>query len=90
MDFPHVLERHLSTGALTQINDSTFGVTSPDSGVSATVRLLPGRATVEFADAGNVPDDVPSSPVLREQLRRFSGAFYASPTQLNGFLTEMS
>lgn len=90
MDFPLVLERHLSTGALTRINDSTFGVTSERHGASATVRVLVGRATVEFAGANSIPDNVPSSPVLRNQMQQFKGAFYASPHQLNGFLLEMS
>lgn len=90
MDFPLVLERHLGTGALTRINDSTFGITSKVHGASATVRLLLGRATVEFAGADDIPDGVPSSPVLREQMQKYKGAFYASPQQLNGFLVEMS
>lgn len=90
MDFPLVLQRHLSTGALTRINDSTFNVTSTKLGASATVRVLPGRATVEFEGEETIPDSVPSSLVLREQLQRFKGSFYASPQQLNGFLAEMS
>ena len=90
MDFPLVLERHLSTGALTRINHSTFDVTSPKHGASATVRVLPGRATVEFAADVRLPADVPSSPVLREQMQKYKGSFYASPHQLNAFLAEMS
>lgn len=90
MDFPVVLEHHLASGALTRINDSTYGVTSTKHGASATVRLLPGRATVEFAHADNVPSDVPSSPVLRAQIDKFHGSFYASAQQLDGFLLEMA
>lgn len=90
MDFPLVLERHLTTGALHQINDSTFGVTSKKHGASATVRVLIGRATVEFAGAEHLPATVPSSPVLREQMQKYKGAFYASPHQLNSFLVEMT
>lgn len=90
MDFPLVLERHLSFGALTRINDSTFDITSPTTGASATVRVLPGRATVEFSGEGTIPDNVPSAPVLREQMLKFKGAFYASPQQLNTFLGEMA
>lgn len=90
MDFPLVLEQHLSTGALSRINDSTFGVTSTKLGASATVRLLQGRATVEFSSEDAVPANVPSAPVLRAQIAKFRGAFYASPQQLDSFLAEMS
>lgn len=90
MDFPLVLERHLSSGALTRINDSTFDVTSPTTGASATVRVLLGRATVEFSGEAGIPDNVPSAPVLRAQMQKFQGAFYASPQQLHTFLGEMS
>ena len=90
MDFPLVLERHLNSGALQRINDSTYGVTSTKHGASATVRMLLGRATVEFAGGENLPAAVPSSPVLREQMQKYKGAFYASPHQLNSFLAEMA
>lgn len=89
MDFPLVLEQHLRAGSLTQINDSTYGITSAKHGTSATVRVLQGRATVEF-DSAALPQGLPSSPVLRAQAEKYKGAFYASPQQLDGFLSEMT
>jgi len=83
-----VLEHHARAGAIAPINDTVFDVTSPHLGVSATIRVLPGRAVVDFG--GIIPDAVPSSLVLREQLTKFGGSFYASAEQLNGFLREMS
>lgn len=88
MDFPTVLDKHLSAGTLSRINDSTFGVTSATHNASATVRVLQGRATVEFGSA-ELPEKVPSSLRLREEAKRFRGAFYASADQLDEFLREM-
>lgn len=79
---------HTRTGALAPINDTMFGVTSSVHGVSATVQVLPGRAIVDFGRM--VPESVPSAPVLRAQVEKYGGAFYASAEQLDGFLREMT
>lgn len=89
MDFPEVLERHINRGTLSRINDSTYGATSAKLGISATVRLLRGRAVVEVASGAPATALVPSSLVLRAQMDKYHGAFYASATQLDDFLSEM-
>lgn len=83
-----VIDRHLQSGSLTRVNASTFVATSTVHGASATVRAIQGRAIVDFGDS--VPAAVPTSPLLRSQMAKFGGAFYASGAQLDEFLREMS
>lgn len=88
--FAQVTGTHLAAGVLEQVNDTLFTVSNALLGASATVRLLPTRALVEFVPGSNIPGSAPSAPVLREQLRKYQHAFYASPDQLDEFLQEMA
>jgi hypothetical protein len=90
MDIRQVVEHHETYGALSRINDTTFGVSCAAHEASATVRILQGRATVEFSADSAFPIRVPLAPVLRQQLDKYGRSFYASATQLNDFLREMA
>ncbi|SDH33734.1 hypothetical protein [Microbacterium sp. 77mftsu3.1] len=90
MDLHVVLEKHERTGRIERMNDSTFHVASEKHNSSATVRILPGRATVDFVTHAAVPASVPTNAVLRDQMKKFNGSFYASAHQLDEFLKEMS
>ena len=81
---------HLAEGTIEQVSGDLYSVSVPALGVEATIRLLSGRAIVEFSASLPVPNTVPSSPLLRAQLDKYGHAFYASAGQLDRFLTELT
>jgi len=88
--FDTVIAQHLADGVLEKVNDTLFTVSNVAMHASATVRILPGRALVEFVPESSIPRNVPSSLVLRDQLEKYGYAFYASAEQLGEFLREMA
>lgn len=81
------ITRHLASGLLQRVNDSTFAASSARHDADVLVRVIPGRAIVTLDDGASLPLE----PVIQEQLNRFGGCeFYASAEQLDTLLAAMS